>query len=85
MQDAGGELLLMGILGSSFGEPLGRAVVLTMLSAGSECLPAFPLYGVQNLLRLREKLVELVCRSGNVDDHRLPPTSTMTNRSFHPS
>ena len=32
---------------------------------------AFPLHRVQYLPRLREKLVERICRSGNVDDHRL--------------
>jgi hypothetical protein len=28
-------------------------------------------YALQKLLRLREKLVELRCRSSNVDEHRL--------------
>ena len=59
--------------------------MLPILSAGSEPLPAYPLNTVQNLLRLGEKLVELVCPSGNVDKHRLAPTSTMTNRSLYPS
>ena len=35
------------------------------------CLPVSPLYGVQNLLNLWEKLVELIFRSGNVDYYRL--------------
>jgi hypothetical protein len=30
-----------------------------------------PLYAIKNLLRLREKLVEFIRRSGNVDDHRI--------------
>src|SRR3712207_3435789 len=36
-------------------------------------LRAFPLYSVQHLLRLWEKVFELICWSGNVDDHRLIP------------
>jgi hypothetical protein len=52
---------------------LRKAAVLPLLSAGSERLPAFPFNAVQHLLRLREKLVELVFRSANVDEHRLAP------------
>src|SRR5215218_238348 len=63
--------------------PLVRAARIDADSHGygGHCLPVFPLkasvtllplYGVQNLLRIRGKRAELVCWSGNIDDHCLP-------------
>jgi hypothetical protein len=54
------------------------ARALTAMSTGAEWyrtrvgVLAFPLYAIQNLLRLGGKHVELVCRSASVDEHRLP-------------
>jgi hypothetical protein len=68
-------LRLIGFLGSSSQEQLGKAATLPISSAGSERLPVIPLDAVQHLLRLREKLVERFSRSSNVAEHRLatPP------------